>query len=344
MAAKVSILLPNLNNVRFIGDRLRSIVLQTYVDWELIIVDGYSDDGAWDLIMDYCISDRRIIATQSTRAGVYAAINECLKIASGEFIYIATSDDTMEPSCIQELVDALERHPSCDIAHCCLRLIDEEGKSLNPNPWDGCYSSRFYGDWLKVEHVRKAPCDAILHAFLCTVYMSLTQLLIRKSLVDKVGCFPLAYGSWGDFAWGMKASLLGCTIHVPRYLATWRVHASQATARDVTQNPALFLAYLRMIDDVLDSAKNDISSLGQCVRDRRRLKYCYRLWIVSLLSRGQKQELSLRMQICLILELVRDPRVAKAMCLSFLYRNFKVAFDPVIMAKQYLRKAGLLCP
>ena len=45
---KVSILLPNLNNRRYLDERIDCILNQTFTDWELVIVDNYSDDGAWE--------------------------------------------------------------------------------------------------------------------------------------------------------------------------------------------------------------------------------------------------------------------------------------------------------
>ena len=93
----VSILLPNLNNREYLPARFHSILNQTLTDWELIVIDGYSDDGAWGLIQECAKSESRMIVTQSPRKGIYAGINECLSRASGEYVYIATSDDTMAP-------------------------------------------------------------------------------------------------------------------------------------------------------------------------------------------------------------------------------------------------------
>ena len=47
MDAEVSVLVPNYNKGKYIYERLLSIKNQSYKNWELIIVDGYSDDGSW---------------------------------------------------------------------------------------------------------------------------------------------------------------------------------------------------------------------------------------------------------------------------------------------------------
>ena len=50
MKPVVSICLPNLNNRPYLEERLQTILAQTFSDWELIVYDNYSDDGAWELL------------------------------------------------------------------------------------------------------------------------------------------------------------------------------------------------------------------------------------------------------------------------------------------------------
>ena len=54
---KVSILLPNLNTSKYLPARFESIQAQTFTDWETIVVDSYSSDGAWELIQQYAQND-----------------------------------------------------------------------------------------------------------------------------------------------------------------------------------------------------------------------------------------------------------------------------------------------
>src|SRR6267142_6232334 len=123
--SRVSICLPNLNCLRFLHERFTTILGQTFQDWELFVYDSLSDDGAWDLIQDWGSREKRLRAMQGPREGPYPAWNECLRQTKGEFVYIATSDDTMAPDCLEKMVSALDQHPECDLAHCPLVIIDE---------------------------------------------------------------------------------------------------------------------------------------------------------------------------------------------------------------------------
>jgi glycosyltransferase involved in cell wall biosynthesis len=225
----VSILVPNYNMKEFLAERLHTILDQTLEDWELLILDSYSSDGSWELIQEITRGDKRVVLMQGSREGIYPAINKCVEKAKGEYIYIATSDDTMAPDCLEKMVKALEDHPECDICHCCLTIIDENGNVSTKRRWENWFAQKFYGELITKPHIRKAPLDGILYFSFNTIYSSLTQLLINKKVFDTVGPFKDDWGPAGDYEWGTKAALLFNTIHVPEYLATWRMHKNQAT-------------------------------------------------------------------------------------------------------------------
>lgn len=92
---------------------MASIMAQTLTDWELIVCDSYSDDGTWEYIGRYA-DDPRVRMHRVPRAGLYAGWNECLRRATGDFIYIATADDTMSPDCLEKLSGALENAKRID--------------------------------------------------------------------------------------------------------------------------------------------------------------------------------------------------------------------------------------
>jgi glycosyltransferase involved in cell wall biosynthesis len=227
---KVSICLPNLNNRPFLQERLDTIFQQTITDWELVIVDNFSDDGAWKFFQEQAARDQRIHISQAPREGLYANWNNCIRAARGEYIYIATSDDTMTADCLEKMVNALEQNPECSIAHCCLDFIDEHGAKISSGHcWDNWPTTRFFGDWNKKYHVRPCGHDTIVALAFKTVYYSITQILARRSLFDEVGLFETKWGSFGDLEWQMRAALATKTVHVPEYLATWRIHPQQAS-------------------------------------------------------------------------------------------------------------------
>ncbi len=289
MAPKVSILLPNLNNRPYLDERIRTIMEQTFTDWELIIVDNYSEDGAWEFFQVLAKKDPRIRVSQAPREGMYANWNNCIRLARGEYVYIATSDDTMKPEFLEVMVSALEEHPGCDLAHCKLEIIDENG---NPHPtlnWDKFYCTAYFGDLIDREHIRLAPHDGLLHCGVKTVYTSITQLLIRRSLFDRVGLFLTDYGSIADFEWDMRASLVANTLHIPEYLATWRVHRDQGTNRDFLDSAQYRAQLLRLIDHAFKAARKVNPTLLRGIK-KKELKQLYLKEMLKLELAEQKKK------------------------------------------------------
>lgn len=272
MPPRVSILLPNLNHRRFLEERLASILGQTFTDWELIILDSFSDDGAWEFLQAAAAADSRIVAGQAPRDGIYPNWNRCVEQAQGEFVYFATSDDTMTPDFLAEMVTALDAHPECDLAQCCLQGIDEHG-AIIPGWWRLTGAARFLGDYYLRPHLRRAPYDGVLHCTMHTIYHSITQLLIRRRTFARAGLFPNQYGPGGDFCWGMKAGLNCDVIHVPKFLATWRIHAAQASTgyRESAAERALMV---RMVSDAL-AARPPGSPAAGLAPAPLRFTYCY---------------------------------------------------------------------
>ena len=226
----VSILIPNLNKARFLPACLDAIARQTYPHWHAIINDSYSTDGSWEIIQEAARRDSRLSAFQAPPDGLYANWNRCLEKATGEYVYVATSDDTLDPDGLRKMVEALSRHPECGMAHCCLRSMDEHGNPITDGTsWDDFLHLSLYGPLIRRPHVRIAPHDGLLHFTLHTMYTSVNQLLIRRAVFQQTGPFKTDCGSMADFEWGMKASLLFNTLHVPEYLATWRIYRGQAT-------------------------------------------------------------------------------------------------------------------
>jgi glycosyltransferase involved in cell wall biosynthesis len=228
----VSVCVPNLNMRPFLPQRFETIFNQTYNDLEIFVFDSFSDDGAWEYLTGLAEKEPRMRLKQGPREGPYAAWNRCIQETSGDYVYIATSDDTMAPDCLQKLVAALDRHPDCDLAHCPLRIIDSSGNAHHPPRWpdDTVFAESLVADIADKPHVRKAPYDGLLHLTGKHVLLSITQLLIRRSLFEKIGLFPSTWGSISDFNWEMKAGLVANMVHVPDTWASWRVHSNQLTA------------------------------------------------------------------------------------------------------------------
>jgi glycosyltransferase involved in cell wall biosynthesis len=160
---KVSICVPNLNTRPYLPEWFETVFNQTFQDWELVVCDSYSDDGSWEYIQELAAREPRMRISQTPRKGVYAGFNDCIQLARGEHLYIATSDDTMSPDFLEKMVAALDKNPGCGVAHCYLDFFDEHGVKISSGHCrDNWFTTRFFGDWNKKYHVRPRGHDAVV--------------------------------------------------------------------------------------------------------------------------------------------------------------------------------------
>lgn len=92
----ISVILPAYNCERFISDSIKSVLSQSYKDFELIIVDDGSTDGTADIIRAFSQNDTRIKTITQANQGVSAARNVALATAQGEFVTFIDADDSLD--------------------------------------------------------------------------------------------------------------------------------------------------------------------------------------------------------------------------------------------------------
>ncbi len=227
----ISICLPHLNSMPFTRDRLDSILAQTWPHWECIVIDSGSTDGSLELLREAERRDPRIRLFNQPGHGIYPAFNEGIRRAGGDFIYIATADDTLHPKGLERMVRGLLRHPECGACHAQLTLIDENGERIF-GKYEKFAHARYFGLWMDIPHIRRHPYDAVLASLIPSIYVSVTQMLYRRSAVVRTGPFPTEFCSAGDFAWHMRLAAVTDVLYLPEAIGTWRQHPHQATQPD----------------------------------------------------------------------------------------------------------------
>lgn len=144
----VSIITPTFNCDRFIGETIESIQNQTYVNWELIIIDDCSNDNTEDVVENYKKKDERIRYYKlENNSGAAIARTVAMKYAEGEYMAFCDSDDIWMAEKLEKQIKFMEK---MGYAFTCTAYeqIDEEGRSLNKiiNPKKKCDYNRLLLD------------------------------------------------------------------------------------------------------------------------------------------------------------------------------------------------------
>ena len=127
----ISIITPLYNGERYIEQTIKSVLAQTYENWEMVIVDDLSTDRSVELIKGYVQKDKRIrFYTLSEKGGASIARNKARLEAKGDYIAFLDSDDVWKPNKLEKQL-AFMREKDIDFSYHNYSLIDENGESLH---------------------------------------------------------------------------------------------------------------------------------------------------------------------------------------------------------------------
>ena len=108
---KVSIITANYNGEKYIIDTIKSVLNQTYKNWEMIIVDDASSDNGCNLINDFCKQDKRIrLIKLEQNSGPAITRNKGIEFANGRYITFIDNDDLWHKDFLQIMVSFLEKN------------------------------------------------------------------------------------------------------------------------------------------------------------------------------------------------------------------------------------------
>ncbi len=213
---KISILVPLYNTpLNFLEEMIGSVTGQTYQNWELCLADG--SDDAHKEVGEYC----RKLAAQDTRIkyqklakndGISGNTNECLKLATGEYIGLFDHDDILHPSVLFEYVKVINEQDA-DYIYC-----DET--TFKNGSVDNMITLHFKPDYA-VDNLRAN--NYICH-FSC----------FKKELLEGMELFRKQFDGSQDHDMILRLTdKAKKVVHVPKLLYYWRSHAG-SVASDIS--------------------------------------------------------------------------------------------------------------
>ncbi len=130
--AHVSIVMAMYNSVSYINEAIKSVINQTFQDWELLVVDDGSTDGSAEIVKDYAKKDSRIIllTNNSGVKGAGAARNVGIDNARGEYVAAMDSDDISLPNRLEVQVAFMDKHPDVVMSGCSARTFGNLNKVI----------------------------------------------------------------------------------------------------------------------------------------------------------------------------------------------------------------------
>jgi glycosyltransferase involved in cell wall biosynthesis len=175
----VSIVMPSYNCGTYIEASIRSVLAQTYTEWELIVVDDGSTDGSEQILQRYQQQYPHFSYYNQPNRGQSAARNEALKHARGEYIYFMDSDDKVDTDMLRQCYEYAEQTQADFIFFDGDKQLDEGAHDVSWN----------YRRTHLLEEDKRYDGEALLNLMLdtrkhnCVVWL----LFIRRDFLERIG-------------------------------------------------------------------------------------------------------------------------------------------------------------
>ncbi|WP_414550953.1 glycosyltransferase family 2 protein [Anabaena sp. CCY 0017] len=111
----ISIITPLYNKAAYISETINSVLSQTYLDWEMLIIDNGSTDNSAAIAKEFQLKDKRIQLLASPRKGPGAARNYGIRFSQGTWIQFLDADDLLEPDHLEKQLEVANKNPEAEI-------------------------------------------------------------------------------------------------------------------------------------------------------------------------------------------------------------------------------------
>jgi len=256
---KISIIMPVFNVEAFLPETIKSILNQSYQDFELLIIDDGSIDGTLDVAYEFASSDQRIsIHLNRNRKGVSGARNYGISVAKGNWICFLDGDDLLHFDALHERVEAIALFP--EVKFLGGDFIRFDG---NPNPNLPSQVSR-NGGWARRFEISKMTGKPLIlnrpiDHFLDCVLTWTGSVMIDAELIRMLDGFDEQLGMGeDDHLWIRVAASVDYFLFVPRSISFYRVRSGSLTNSKNAPSHNAPVVYQKLMRDVEFSECLDI--------------------------------------------------------------------------------------
>jgi glycosyltransferase involved in cell wall biosynthesis len=213
MQPPVTVIIPTYNRHLLIEQAIYSVILQTYSNWELIIVDDGSTDDTVQSIKR--INDKRIRILELPHCGNIAQLrNTGVMNASGEWLAFLDSDDVWLPHKLEIQIQALSIHNKL-WSYGKFEMIDEHGETLP----------------FKYGHFRPYSGWIIKKLIINEASVAISSLVVQKAVFDKLGGFDTNPGLFcrEDYEFILRLSINAEALTIAELITRVREHSNRST-------------------------------------------------------------------------------------------------------------------
>ena len=203
----ISVVMPVYNGAVYLDAAIKSILAQSFRDFELVIIDDGSTDRSLDILQRHARDDTRITIISRPNTGIVGALNEGIAAARGQWIARMDADDIALPERFAAQSGYLSAHPECVAVGCRVTFIDADG-ALVKSDSKPCTHEAI------VAALQAGDGGALIHP----------SVMFTKSALTKAGGYREQYKYIEDFDLYLRLIQHGKLANLDQNLLSYRLH------------------------------------------------------------------------------------------------------------------------
>jgi len=226
--AKVSIVVPCFNTPqKYFEPLLASVFAQGYQNWELILIDASNTPESTEYLLEKSSADSRIKYLKVKNEGIAINTNKGIEVATGSYVAFLDHDDSLDPNALAENMAMFIENPKLGLVYSDEDKISDDGER---------YFEPHFKPGFSLDMLRNV--NYITHF-----------VMVRKTIVDQVGCIREGYDGAQDYDFLLRVVDLGTQIgHVAKILYHWR-QADGSTASNFANKQHITQAGCRALEE-----------------------------------------------------------------------------------------------
>ena len=200
---KISVIMPVYNAGKFVSEAILSILNQTFVDFEFIVVDDGSTDNSWDVIQTFS-DDRMITIRNGKNIGNCKSRNFGISKSKGKYVAVMDADDIALPDRLWKQYNYMESNPATVAIGAQLNFLGTERKTEMPVTYHEICAGLL--DNSRVMH---------------------PTLFVRADVIKQLGGYDEQYKYASDYDLACRLSLTGKIENLPDTCVVYRLHPDQ---------------------------------------------------------------------------------------------------------------------
>lgn len=214
MGPLVSVVVPVYNQGPYLEEAIQSLLVQTYQNIEIIVLDDGSTDTTAQVLKKYT---GRFHWENHQNMGQSRTLNKGWQMAKGEFLSYLSGDDSLLPEAIATSVNYLMSNPKVVMTYCDFNLIDPDSRIIRQ------VRTLDFNFQRMVTDVVCPPGPGPV---------------IRRSAFERAGQWDAQYRQMPDYDYWLRLGLEGELVRIPQLLANFRVHESSQTFAQASEDRA----------------------------------------------------------------------------------------------------------